>query len=199
MNSAPTTRQRSMKRGGNRQGGFPRGPPPPPPLPAFPIPDITQRNFTEGVDTGPESSFRNSRPTGGFVSHSNSSNEHSNNRTSNWRGNSKQHSCGDGRNNYHEGQPHQDHGNHDWSSSPNPHGRGAHEHPHRLRGRGFMGPSIQGAPPFVPPPPIRSYGNTLVYPGELCFLFHSKCLFLVYEYYVYLLICPAIVISKIPL
>lgn len=160
MNSAPPTRQRSMKRGGgggNRQGGFGRGPPPPP----LPVPEMAHTTFSK-VD----STSREVRPSGGFASHSNPSNEHSNHRSSNRRGNFGQHGRGDMRNNYHGGRRDQDHGNNDWSSS-NSHGRGAHGHHHRPHGRGFMGPPVQVAPPFAPPLPVRPYGNTLVYPGKL--------------------------------
>ncbi|KAL2895320.1 La-related protein 1C [Bienertia sinuspersici] len=166
VNSAPPTRQRSMKRGGgggsgNRQGGFVRDPPPPPPLP---VPEMAQSNFNKVVPmAGSDSSSRETRPIGGFASHQNASNDHSNHRGSSRRGNFGR---GNGRNNYHGGRRDQDHGNHDWSSPASPQGgRGAHGHHHRPQGRGFMGPPVQGPPPFGPPSPVRQpYGNAVVYP-----------------------------------
>lgn len=167
ISSAPPARQRSMKRGGgggNRQGGFTRGPPPPPPMPAFSVPEVAQSSFSKVMPVaGPDSSFRETRPTGGYASHPNPSNEHHNQRSSNRRGNYGQHGRGDGRNNYHGGRRDQDHGNHDWSSSSTPHARGSHGHPHRPHGRGFMGPPVQGAPQYAPPP-VRPYGNAFLYP-----------------------------------
>lgn len=167
MNSTAPTRQRSMKRGGgggNRQGGFTRGPPPPPPLPAFPVPEMPQSSFSKVVPAArPDSSFRETRPPGVFASHPMPSNEHPNQRSSNRRGNFGQHGRGDGRSNYHGGRRDQDHGNHDRSSSSNFNGRGAHGYPHRPHGRGFMGPPVQGAPPFTPPL-VRPYGNAFLYP-----------------------------------
>ncbi|CAO2833757.1 unnamed protein product [Amaranthus hypochondriacus] len=165
MNNAGPTRQRSMKRGGegggNRHGGFVRGPPPPPPLPAFSVPEVARSNFSRVVPIVSDSSLGETRPIGGFTSHPNPTSERPTYRSYNRRGNSGQRGRGDGRNNHHGGRRDQDFGHHNWSSSSSPHGRGPQGHAHRPHGSVFMGPPVQGAPPFTPL--VRPYGNALVY------------------------------------
>ncbi|KAG2698284.1 hypothetical protein I3760_07G144200 [Carya illinoinensis] len=160
-------RQRSMKRGGggNTRGGPAQSgfahPPPPPPFPVFQMPPNGYPNMVPGV---PDPSYREfpyrssnweTRPVGGYVSQSHSSNDH---RSSSRRGSFGPHQRGDGHyHNSHGGRRDPDRGGYG-------NARDVHLHPQRAPPRGFVRPPPPNTAAFVTPPPVRPFVNPMGYP-----------------------------------
>ncbi|KAH7523480.1 hypothetical protein FEM48_Zijuj06G0015700 [Ziziphus jujuba var. spinosa] len=167
-NHALPTRQRPMKRGGgNNVGGPvhssfthpPPPPPPPPPFPVFPMPPNAYHNLIPAMpDPSPRdppfrSNHWDTRP-GGFVSQQHAGNDHRNSSRRNYG----PHPHGDGtyRNSY-GGRKDHDRGNY-------PNARDVHMQSQRAPPRGFVRPAPPNNPAFIPPQPVRPFGNPIGVP-----------------------------------
>ncbi|KAL8211182.1 hypothetical protein R6Q57_005619 [Mikania cordata] len=106
---------------------------------------------------------------GGFVSQSQSGNDHHHQRGSYRRGNGGQHPRGDGpyHNNY-GGKRDHDRGNQEWNQpSRSFNNRDTHIQSQRGSSRGYIRPSVHTPVSFIPPPmhvPMQPFGNNMVYP-----------------------------------
>ncbi|GKV17810.1 hypothetical protein SLEP1_g28272 [Rubroshorea leprosula] len=148
--------------GGSMQGGFththPSQPPLPPPRRPFPVMPMPANPYSGFYPVMHDPSLQEPqyRPTGGFVPQPQVGNDprHSARRGSYGRGD------GSYQNSF--GRRNQDRGNYGNT-------RDAHIQPQRSQPRGLVRPPPLSAPSFIPPQPVRPFGNPTAYP-EIIFL-----------------------------